>query len=132
MKRRRRLIIVAGVLVAISVTNLIIIQAIGAGDAQPLIIRVWNAFLTGLLALFLVLGKNSARWITVFLCGLGSLGGFIGITAILVMGGIDAPYANLFLSWLAVVTVVYGFISGYLAYSSGVAREIRRIAEHIG
>jgi hypothetical protein len=76
-----------------------------------------------ILALFLALGKNTARWIIVILTGLGALGGIAGV-AILIAADIGLPIS--IVAWLSIMTLLYTAISAYLAFSSGIAREIRR------
>ena len=131
MKKRRRILTVAGLLVVIAVVDFVILDQSGISDGEPLLIRSWRLFLTCLLSFFLALGKNSARWIVIILTGLGALGGFIATALLLASGGVASVGGYPLLVWLVVCTLAYGIISAYLAYSTGVAREIRRIAEYI-
>jgi peptidoglycan/LPS O-acetylase OafA/YrhL len=121
MKKRRRLVTVAVLLVAIAALNVVILSEMEGGD--PPLVRAWRLFLTVILALFLALGKNTARWIIVILTGLGALGGIAGI-AILIAADIGLPIS--IVAWLSIMTLLYTAISAYLAFSSGIAREIRR------
>lgn len=116
----------AGLLVAIAVVDFLILHNLG--DDEPLIVRTWRLFLTGLLSFFLALGKNAARWVIVVLTALGSLGGFVATAVLVASGGVNADSAWL-VAWLVFVTIAYASISSYLSFSTGVAREIRRIAE---
>lgn len=121
MKKRRRHIAVAVVLVAIAVVDVLVLSQMEAGD--PPLIRGWRCFLTVILAVFLALAKNTARWITVILTGLGAIGGTAGV-AIFIAADAHLPIAVVV--WLAIMTVLYAGISAYLAFSPGIAREIRR------
>jgi peptidoglycan/LPS O-acetylase OafA/YrhL len=121
MKKRRRLVTVAVLLVAIAALNVVILSEMEGGD--PPLVRAWRLFLTVILALFLALGKNTARWIIVILTGLGALGGIAGV-AILIAADIGLPIS--IVAWLSIMTLLYTAISAYLAFSSGIAREIRR------
>ena len=121
MKKRRRLVTVAVLLVAIAALNVVILSEMEGGD--PPLVRAWRLFLTVILALFLALGKNTARWIIVILTGLGALGGIAGV-AILIAADARLPFS--IVAWLSIMTLLYTGISAYLAFSSGIAREIRR------
>lgn len=126
MKKRRRILTVSAVLLLIALIDFFLLR--NMGDLEPAMVSGWRLFLTGFLSLLLALGNNSARWITVILCGLGALGGFISL-AVLVVSGVLGESANIYLVWLGVVTAAYAYISWFLAFSPGVAREIRRISE---
>jgi hypothetical protein len=121
MKKRRRLIAVAVLLVAIAVLDLLLLSQMEAGD--PPLIRGWRCFLTVVLAVFLALAKNTARWITVILTGLGAIAGTAGL-AIFIAADTHLPLA--IIVWMAIMTLLYAGISAFLAFSPGVAREIRR------
>jgi peptidoglycan/LPS O-acetylase OafA/YrhL len=121
MKKRRRLITIAILLVVIAALNMVILQNTNAGE--PPLISGWRLFLTLILSLFLALGKNTARWITAILTGLGSLGGIAGL-AMLIAAKIEVP--ALIYVWMAAMTVLYAGIFAFLVFSPGVAREIRR------
>ncbi len=118
-------------LLAIAVVDFFLMKHLGLDGEEPMLIRTWRLFLTGLLSFFLALGKNSARWITVFLTGLGSLAGVYGLAIVLASGEVPSGDGYLILGWLVILTLAYGFIASFLAYSTGVSREIRRIAERI-
>jgi hypothetical protein len=128
MKRRRRILTVAGLLVIIALIDFVLLMSVGSDE--PNLMSLWRLVLTGVLSVFLALGKNSARWVTVVLTALGAFGGFM-ITAILLVSGNIPEGSGLLIAWVVVVTVAYGAISAFLAFSSGVTREIRRIAERI-
>ncbi len=128
MKRRRRILTVAGVLMAIALVDFLLFIDVDYGE--PKMISIWRLFVTGLLAYFLAMGKNFARWITVVLTGLGAIAGFLGISIFLVSG--DFPPGSVYLLiWLGITTVTYALISAFLAFSAGVTREIRRIDQRI-
>jgi len=131
MKKRRRILTVAGILVAIAVVDFIVLNYAGVGDGEPMLVRTWRLFLTCLLSFFLALGKNSARWLVVILTGLGSLGCFVAASLLLASGGVHDEGGPIIFTWLVIIMISYGIISAYLAYSTGVSREIRRIAEYI-
>ena len=131
MRKRRRILAVAALLVLIAVIDFILLGHLGVSESEPVLIRSWRLFLTVLLALFLALGKNSARWIVIVLTGLGALGGFVGAATLAVAGLTGVKHGMFLLIWLLCLTIVYGGISAFLAFSSGVAREIRRIREQI-
>jgi hypothetical protein len=121
MRKRRRLVAVAALLVTIAALNMFILSEMEGGD--PPLVRGWRLFLTVLLALFLALGKNTARWIIVVLTGFGALGGIAGV-AVLIAADTGLPISVVV--WLSIMTVLYTGISAYLVFSSGIAREIRR------
>ena len=132
MKRRRRILTVSGVLVAIAVVDFILLDHTRRGDGETPLVRSWRLFVTCLLSFFLALGKNSARWLVAILTGLASLGCFIATSLLIASGRVhDDEDGTLILVWLVIGMLAYGAIAAYLAYSSGVAREIRRIAEYI-
>lgn len=131
MKKRRRILTVAALLVLLAVIDFILLGYIDANETEPVLIRSWRLFLTVLLAIFLALGKNSARWIVIILTGLGALAGFIGAATLAAAGLEGMKHGVFLLTWLSCITVVYAGISAFLAFSSGVRREIRRIAEQI-
>ena len=126
MKKRRRLLTVSALLLLIAVMNFVFLQYLD--DGEPGLIRGWRLFLTLVLTIFLARGNNSARWITVILTGLGALGGIAGL-AIVLLSGVLGSSPVLLLAWLVLMTVAYAAISAFLAFSEGIAREIRRIAE---
>lgn len=126
MKKRRRLITVAALLVLLAVVDFVLLLRLE--DDTPLLIRSWRLFLTVLLGTFLAMGKNSARWITVILCGLGALGCFMALAMLLVAGAFGQSPAPI-LAWLVIAMIAYGTISAFLVFNQGVAREIRRAKE---
>ena len=126
MKKRRRLITVSAILIIIAVINFALLQYLDDGESG--LIRGWRLFLTLILSIFLIRGNNSARWITVILTGLGALGGLMALALLFLSGALRATPA-LLLSWLIFLTVAYTALSAFLAFSEGIAREIRRIAQ---
>ncbi len=126
MKKRRRLITVSAILIIIAVINFALLQYLDDGESG--LIRGWRLFLTLILSIFLIRGNNSARWITVILTGLGALGGLMALALLFLSGALHATPA-LLLSWLIFLTVAYTALSAFLAFSEGIAREIRRIAQ---
>ena len=126
MKKRRRLITVSAILIIIAVINFALLQYLDDGESG--LIRGWRLFLTLILSIFLIRGNNSARWITVILTGLGALGGLMALALLFLSGALHATPA-LLLSWLIFLTVAYTALSAFIAFSEGIAREIRRIAQ---
>lgn len=124
IKKRRRLLAVAGALVFLAVGDFLIMR--GAADIEPTLVRGWRLFLTVLLALFLARGTSSARWLTVILCALATLGGFIA-TTLLIVTDVLGPDFRYLLFWFGFLTVAYALIATFLGFSPGVSREIRRL-----
>lgn len=128
MKRRRRILTVAGVLVALALVDFIL--SMSGDSGEPRIIGVWRFLITLLLAFFLARGKNSARWLTVMTTGFSAVGGFMFMAILLASREMPEGSGYLFVG-VGVLTILYGAIAAFLAFSSGVTREIRRIAEQI-
>ena len=121
MKKRRRLVAVAVLLVAIAIINVFVVVPMETIDSP--LNRGWWLFLTVILSIFLALGKNTARWIAAILTCLGALAGLAGVAILLAA---DAKIPLGVVAWMGVMTVLYTAISAFLAFSPGVAREIRR------
>lgn len=126
-KKRRRTLSIAVLLAALSIMSFLMTRLIVPGGATgPEIFRL---ILMLLLALFLGLGKNWARWVTVVLTGLGALGALLA-GAMVFMAGSSAENTVMAVCMLA-MTGLYGSIAVFLATSKGVSREIRRASRSI-
>lgn len=127
MKKRRRILTVAGVLLLIAMVNLALISGT---EMEPITVSVWRLVVSGVLAFFLVLGKNSARWITVVVTAIGAFQALVATSMLLIEGPVEGD-AVFVVSWFLLVTLMYGTTSGFLAFSTGVSREIRDTSDHI-
>lgn len=121
-KKRRRTFTIALLLVVLAVVNFLLTDLITPdAPAGP---QVFRLVLMLLLALFLALGKNWARWVAVVLTGLGAV---VCLIAAGLMSMTELSAGNLLIAaGMLVAMLIYGGISVFLATSQGVTREIRR------
>lgn len=122
MRKRRRLIIIAGILLISEITiKLIVIHRLGGSLHVTDGIRF---FLMTFLAMNLVLGKEWARIILALLCLLGA--GASAIVPFLLIFNNVTPAENPFFFVSVLMCIVYLSTCIYLFVSPGVSREIRR------
>src|SRR5690606_32747603 len=96
MKRRRHILGVVSLLMVVSVLDVILMDAIGS---EPSPFSVWRLVITGVLAIFLALGNNLARWMAVLLTALAAFGG-LAFIALLLVSGEFGPGAGVVLAWM--------------------------------
>ncbi len=128
MKKCRRLSAVALVLVVAAVADFVLFAQLEEG--APLLLRAWRLLLTLALAVFLALGKRTARTIAIINGFLVALATIVALSLLLLDGG----YARMpgpLLGWLAISIPVYAAGSAFLVFSAGVIREIRRAAGNL-
>lgn len=123
MRKRRRLITVASILVLTALLNDLAVSyyfgdALGARD----FIRFG---LTLLLALGLVAAQEWARLLTVGLSALGAIVSISTVFVVQVYNDDTGPWTPIHY-WIVILAAVYGFISIFLFTSKGVTREIQR------
>ena len=128
MKKRRRLTIVAALLVAAAVADFVVFAQLES--TESVLLRGWRLFLTVVIAVFLAGAKNTARWLAATITGLAGLATFVALSVLMLKGGF-ASMPRPILSWLCVTTILYTTIAAFLALSPGVTREIRRAAGKI-
>jgi hypothetical protein len=128
VKKRRRILTASVVLIATAMIEFFLVKERAGAESD--IVGIWRLFLIMILAILLALGQNAIRWLTVVITGVCFAGGFI-TTARFLASGYFGSDRGLVLITLMTVTIAYANISAFLAFSSGVSREIRRIAERI-
>lgn len=121
---KKNLTLVAGLLVAVSAINIVILTIVA--DPQALTIRAFRFVITCLLAFYLAKGKNWARLTTAIFCGLGAITSLVGF-AVLIQHADQIPIW--FLIWGIVMGVIYAFISGFLFMAKSAQRESQQAAE---
>lgn len=124
MKKRRRLLSVAAVLVVLAISDFIVMR--GAGDIEPPLVQGWRLFITVVVALYLARGTSSARWLVVILSVLTSLVGVVAVGLLAITGALDPAFRYL-LWWFGFLAFAHAIVAYFLAYSQGVAREVRRL-----
>ncbi|MDR1304238.1 MAG: hypothetical protein LBK76_03345 [Verrucomicrobiales bacterium] len=123
MKKRKRVITIAILLVLIGITNTILLLGVLSQEELPF--TLWKLAALIFVSTALAMGYNWARWLSVILSGL------IGICLIIAMLSILGeksylPNRELPMSWFITVSMAYLAISGYLMFSSNINREITR------
>ena len=123
MKQRRRLLTTAAVLSAMACINFSVFEAPMSSNLT--LMQIWYLCLTLLLAAGLAFGKGWARWMIVILTvWIGSINAIFLIRIVLANNYVNANWTVIL--WAAALSLVYLFISCYLVFSAGVAREINR------
>jgi len=128
MTKCRRLSAVALLLVAAGVVDFVLFAQLEEG--APFLLRGWRLFLTLVLAVFLALGKKTARNIAVIYGIVVALATAVALSLVLLKGA-HTRMSGAFLGWLALSVLLYAAAAAFLALSPKVSREIRRAAGKI-